>query len=134
MMRFGFILKLFLRAVGQSAILCLLLWGSSPTFAQEASPGGAKAKEAAPQPPFASPGGFTDITAASRVSFLGKASHTSKKYLIETMGGGVALFDFDNDGLLDIFFVNGAPFADPTPRGTIPQKTGPEYWNRLFHQ
>ncbi len=103
-------------------------------FAQEASPGGAKSKEAAPQPPSAPTGGFTDITAASRVSFLGKASHTSKKYLIETMGGGVALFDFDNDGLLDIFFVNGAPFADPTPRGTIPQKTGPEYWNRLFHQ
>ena len=32
------------------------------------------------------------------------------------------------------FLVNGAPFSDPTPQGTIPQKTGPEYWNRLYHQ
>ena len=50
------------------------------------------------------------------------------------MGSGVALFDYDNDGRLDIFLVNGAPIGDPTPRGTIPQKTGPKHWNRLFHQ
>ena len=50
------------------------------------------------------------------------------------MGSGVALFDYDNDGRLDIFLVNGAPLSDPTPKGTIPQKTGPKYWNRLFHQ
>lgn len=62
------------------------------------------------------------------------ASHTSKKYLIETMGAGVALFDYDNDGRLDIFVVNGAPLADLTPKGTIPQKSGPKYWNRLYHQ
>ena len=43
------------------------------------------------------------------------ASHTSKKYLIETMGSGVALFDYDNDGRLDIYAVNGAPLNDPTP-------------------
>ena len=50
------------------------------------------------------------------------------------MGAGVALFDYDNDGRLDIFLVNGAPLGDPTPKGTIPQKNGPEYWNRLYHQ
>lgn len=80
------------------------------------------------------PGKFVDITRASGVQFVGKASHTSQKYLIETMGSGVALFDYDNDGRLDIFFANGAPLSDPTPPGTIPKKTGPEYWNRLFHQ
>ncbi len=80
------------------------------------------------------PGNFVDITAKSGVHFVGKASHTSKKYLIETMGSGVALFDYDNDGKLDIFLVNGAPLADPTPVKTIPEKTGPEYWNRLYHQ
>ena len=79
-------------------------------------------------------GNFVDITAKSHVVFNGQASYTPKKYLIETMGSGVALFDYDNDGLLDIFFVNGAPLTDPMDKGAVPQKTGPKYWNRLFHQ
>jgi hypothetical protein len=77
---------------------------------------------------------FVDVTNASNVRFQHVASHTSKKYLIESMGSGVALFDYDNDGRLDIFLVNGAPLTDPTPLGTIPRKTGPAQWNRLFHQ
>jgi hypothetical protein len=80
------------------------------------------------------PGNFVDITQQSHVDFIGEASHTSRKYLIETMGSGVALFDYDNDGRLDIFFANGAPLSDPTPKGTIPQKTDSKYWNRLYHQ
>jgi len=80
------------------------------------------------------PGKFIDITSAVNVHFQHLASHTSKKYLPETMGSGVAVFDYDNDGRLDIFLVNGAPLSDPTPKGTIPQKTSPKYWNRLFHQ
>ena len=79
-------------------------------------------------------GNFVEVTAAAGVQFLHHAPHTSRKYLIETMGSGAALFDYDNDGLLDIFLVNGAPFADPTPKGTIPQKAGPQDWNRLYHQ
>ena len=77
---------------------------------------------------------FVDVTSALGINFHHLASHTSKKYLIETMGSGVALFDYDNDGRLDIFAVNGAPLSDPTAKGTVPQKTGPQYWNRLFHQ
>src|SRR5215469_13627743 len=77
---------------------------------------------------------FVDVTPSLGVHFRGLASHTSKKYLIETMGSGVALVDYDNDGRLDIFAVNGAPLSDPTPKSTIPQKTGPQYWNRLYHQ
>ncbi|HEY0794392.1 MAG TPA: CRTAC1 family protein [Acidisarcina sp.] len=85
---------------------------------------------ASPQPD----GNFVDVTAAAGIHFLHQAPHTSRKYLIETMGSGVALFDCDNDGRLDVFLLNGAPFADPTAKGTVPQKTGPEYWNRLYHQ
>jgi hypothetical protein len=80
------------------------------------------------------PGNFVDITARSHVLFNGQASHTSSKYLLETMGSGVALLDYDNDGRLDIFLVNGAPLSNPTPKGTIPQKTNPKYWNRFYHQ
>jgi enediyne biosynthesis protein E4 len=77
---------------------------------------------------------FTDVTSELGVDFRYLASHTPKKYLIETMGGGVALFDYDNDGRLDLFLINGAPISDPTAKGTIPQKTGPQFWNRLYHQ
>ncbi len=77
---------------------------------------------------------FLESSSALGINFRNMASHTSKKYLIETMGAGVALFDYDNDGRLDIFVVNGAPLADPTPKGAIPLKTGPKYWNRLYHQ
>ncbi len=80
------------------------------------------------------PGHFVDITASSGVHFVHQAPHTTKKYLIETMGSGVALFDCDNDGRLDLFLVNGAPISDPTPKGAIPLKSGPEYWNRLYRQ
>jgi enediyne biosynthesis protein E4 len=80
------------------------------------------------------PGNFVEVTEQDGVHFRHQAPHTAKKYLIETMGSGVALFDYDNDGRLDIFLVNGAPHDDPTPKGTIPRKTGPAYWNRLYHQ
>jgi enediyne biosynthesis protein E4 len=103
-----------------------MLLATLPAVAQQSKP-------APPQPDIV-PGNFIDITAKAGVHFQGRASHTTKKYLPETMGSGVAVLDYDNDGLLDIFFVNGAPIADPTPKGTIPQKTGPEYWNRLYHQ
>lgn len=80
------------------------------------------------------PGKFVDRTAESGIDFVNVAFHTPKKYLLETMGSGVALFDYDNDGRLDVFLVNGAPLSDPTPKGTIPKKNGPRTWNRLYHQ
>ena len=80
------------------------------------------------------PGKFVDVTSAGGVHFLGQAYHTAKKYLIETMGSGVALFDYDNDGRLDIFFANGAALTDPMTPGAIPKKSGPRDWNRLYHQ
>ncbi len=77
---------------------------------------------------------FADVTRAAGVDFLHQSSATSNKYLIETMGGGVALVDYDNDGRLDIFFTNGAKIDDPMPEGTAPDKSEPKYWNRLYHQ
>jgi hypothetical protein len=82
----------------------------------------------------AAPGNFIDITQKLGIHFKQEASPTSKKYLLETMGSGAALFDYDNDGRLDIFFANGARIDDPTAKGTIPKKDGVKYWNRLYHQ
>src|SRR6266404_7697031 len=90
---------------------------------------------AAPSSPRATnPGLFVDVTAAKGLNFRYMPSRTSKKYLLETMGPGVALFDYDNDGRLDIFVVNGAPLSDPMRNGNIPQKTSAKFWNRLYHQ
>jgi hypothetical protein len=77
---------------------------------------------------------FTDVTPALRIDFVQEHSATSNKYLVETMGGGVALFDYDNDGRLDAFFTNGAKLEDPMPRGKAPDKSDPRYWNRMYHQ
>jgi hypothetical protein len=79
-------------------------------------------------------GGFEDVTKKVGIAFRHEASPTSQKYLVETMGAGVALLDCDNDGRLDIFFVNGALIDDPMPKGAIATKDGPKYWNRLYHQ
>jgi hypothetical protein len=77
---------------------------------------------------------FSDMTEQSKVNFTQENSATSNKYLIETMGGGVAVFDYDNDGRLDIFFTNGALIADPMPDGAMPDKSDKKFWNRLYHQ
>jgi len=79
-------------------------------------------------------GRFVDVTERLGIRFVQKASPTSRKYLLETMGSGVAVFDYDNDGRLDIFFANGARIDDPIQPDAIPQKDGPQYWNRLYHQ
>jgi hypothetical protein len=79
-------------------------------------------------------GRFRDATKELGVDFRHRASPTSKKYLLETMGSGAAVFDYDNDGRLDIFLSNGARLDDPMTEGAIPRKSGPAYWNRLYHQ
>ena len=84
--------------------------------------------------PDASAGQFVDVTDKLGIHFRQQASPTSKKYLLETMGSGVALFDYDNDGRIDIFFANGAQISDPMPIDGIPKKDDPKYWNRLYHQ
>jgi enediyne biosynthesis protein E4 len=68
------------------------------------------------------------------LDFTQANSPTSRKYLPETMGGGVAFLDYDNDGRLDIFFVNGAKIDDPMAPGRMPDKSDRKYWNRLYHQ
>ncbi len=69
---------------------------------------------------------FEDIAAKAGVHFTTENSPTPEKHQPETMLAGVALFDYDGDGLLDIYLVNGAEMPSLV-------KTGPKYSNRLFH-
>ena len=77
---------------------------------------------------------FSDATRAAGIGFTHQNSATSNKYLLETMGGGVALLDYDNDGRLDVFLTNGANILDPMPDGRQPDKSDPKFWNRLYRQ
>src|SRR6266478_6011142 len=69
---------------------------------------------------------FEETAAKAGLSFTTANSPTANKNQIETMVAGVALFDYDRDGYLDIYLVNGA--AIPSLK-----KDSPIYWNRLFH-
>lgn len=68
---------------------------------------------------------FDDIADRAGLRFTVRNSATGAKHQIETMIAGVGVFDYNNDGKPDIYFVNGA---------RIPEliKTGPEFHNRLF--
>jgi enediyne biosynthesis protein E4 len=73
----------------------------------------ARASEAPPQTVR-----FTDVTAAAGIHFTHNAGQTGKKWLPETMGSGVAMFDADGNGSLDIFFLNGKDFTGRGRRTT----------------
>ena len=68
------------------------------------------------------------------IDFILQNSPTPQKHLIETMPGGVALLDYNNDGLLDIFFVNGGRLTSPLSTPDDFDRHDPRYWNRLYRQ
>jgi enediyne biosynthesis protein E4 len=68
---------------------------------------------------------FQDVVAQSGISFVLHNCPTPQKHMIETMAGGLAVFDYDGDGRPDIFFTNGAELPSLN-------KTGPQYSNRLY--
>jgi hypothetical protein len=103
-----------MRRASVLALAALLAGGGLVGHAQK-PPAGAK-----PPAPTSSPAGvqFTDITAASGVSFRHVSGATGKRLLPETMGSGVAVFDMDGDGWQDLFFVNSMRW--PGQRGAAP--------------
>jgi hypothetical protein len=68
---------------------------------------------------------FTDVTREAGIDFLHTNGASPDKHLVETMGSGGLFFDYDNDGWLDIFLVDGGSLADPA----VDRKARP----RLYH-
>ena len=69
----------------------------------------------ASQPAQSAAARMTDVTAQTKITFF-HVSAPEKKYIIESMSGGLALFDYDKDGLLDIYFVNSLTIGNqPAP-------------------
>jgi hypothetical protein len=93
----------FLVSAGLAVLSFMLLFGSEPV----------------------SPIRFEDVAKHSGIDFVLHNCPTAQKRMIETMAGGLAVFDYDGDGRPDIFFTNGADLPSLS-------KTGPQYWNRLY--
>ena len=92
-------------------VLCLLLAGGALRISGAAGVG--------------NPVVFENTVASSGIGFILDNSVTEHKYQAETMAGGVAVFDYNNDGLLDIFFTNGAKLPSM-------DKSEPRFFNRLY--
>ena len=104
------------------------LFEPGPTVSPGTEP---DANPTATVPPSAIPAvRFTDVTAEAGITFLHTNGAYGDKLLPETMGGGVAFFDYDSDGDPDLLFVNSgqwpwkAPPADPPPALTLYRNDG----------
>jgi hypothetical protein len=86
-----------------TALACALIVGAAAPH----TPDNPKAKPA-PVPvagPVQSQPWFTDIRKSAGITFMQDSTESEEKYYLETMGTGVAFVDYDQDGLLDIYFV-----------------------------
>jgi hypothetical protein len=103
-----------LRLLSISAAAVFALWCCGFAF-QSAQPPNAASKR--PH--------FTNIAPRSKFSYVTNNDLSPRKYFPQPMAGGVAIFDFDNDGKMDIFFTNGAKLPEL-------KKTGATFYNCLL--
>ena len=103
-----------------------LLWFVFATGAQPSHAGSQNQQNSArPATPAATSGESPIQFTYQPVDFKLDSDESPERHAPETMAGGVALFDYNNDGKLDIFFTNGADLS------TL-HKNSPKYYNRLL--
>ena len=106
--------------LGSALFIAILVVGCAPSEQPQSASGQSPAHLTAAE---SRPVLFTDVAAQVGLDFANLSGQDNPQLLVETTGTGVAFLDYDGDGWLDLFFVNGTLLdADP------PQAT-----NRLFH-
>ncbi|MEJ7710193.1 MAG: VCBS repeat-containing protein [Pyrinomonadaceae bacterium] len=106
----------FTRQMISVAVLVITTWAAQPLHGSQKSLPGQKLNFAI---------AFENIVDRSGINFILDNGRTPYKHQIETMTGGVAVFDYNNDGLLDIYFANGARLPEM-------DKSQPRFFNRLY--
>ena len=99
--------------VAGACLMGVALLLTSAAFPQQsrshqASPPAGAAKKASSGASLA----FADVTRAAGIDFHLTCGSAEKRYIMDSMCGGIAVFDYDNDGWMDIYLVNGSTLAD----------------------
>ena len=89
--------------------LCLLAIRALPQHRPRGSPSSTRTPAHPTVPAFPA---FVDVAHASGIDFHLTCGGREKRYIIESMCGGVAVFDYDNDGWMDILFIDGSTLED----------------------
>jgi len=89
---------------------------------------GAVQASARAAPPADCPIRLRDVTAESGIVFRHVHGGSGERYIVEAVAAGLALFDYDQDGLVDVYFLNGAPLkgtlVDAAPRNALYRNNG----------
>jgi hypothetical protein len=103
------------------ALALALLAAATVAFSGQKPAPRAPQPSAQRMPPSAAVDQFVEVSKPAGIHFTLSSGGPEKRYIIEAKGGGgIAWFDYDGDGNLDLFFVNGSTFAD-WRRGTSPR-------------
>ena len=90
-----------------------LAWGRAAAMILSGVIGGAAASSQARPPRDPAAAQFTDATREAGIDFRHVNGASPDKHLVETIGSGGLFFDYDDDGWIDLFLVDGGSFADP---------------------
>ena len=119
----GFILQSMLTSLAAAA---LLFPGTAISQRESVAPDRVPATARYPQKGTAASNiSFADVTRAAGIDFHLTCGDPGKRYIVESMCGGIAVFDYDNDGWMDIFLVKGSTLADV--------KAGKCHLGKLYH-
>jgi hypothetical protein len=99
----------------------LIVWGLTLLLGVAGGPAAARASDDCPIR-------LTDVTEQTGITFRHTHGGSGRRYIVESVVAGLALFDYDNDGWIDIYFLNGAPLrgteVEVVPRNALYRNNG----------